>query len=488
MKVKTTSYKSGFLIGGTLVVAAFLLGYGLFSHYSSALSGKELSTPVMGKSTTRAMNPVCPEGVYIADPEVRQMPDGRIYLYGSRDEPTYGWCSPSYNVLSTSDMVDWYVEQTSFATRGDGKQVEYSDEILYAPDCIYNPKDGKYYLYYCLTGGGEDEGVAVSDSPYGPFRNGKKIAGIHGIDPSIFIDDDGQAYLFWGQWSGKGARLSEDMQSIAGEVQDGLVTYKRDSFNEGSSIRKRNGIYYYVYGSHSRHGESNCATLDYATSTSPLGPYTYRGVIIDNFDSGRNLENNHGCIFEVNDNWYVAYHRPTHASSSMRKACIEPITFNEDGTINEVEMTTQGVGGPISPSIRMEAYRACKLSGHLMPVVRRPEHDLPIEYLASIRQGDAAWWKYYDFDAERVNRFVCKTWSKNLEADIEIRLDAPDGELIGTCHLKPSQEGTAYAIHTAKIKPITGEHAVVLVFKSATGDCDHDLMNLEWFTFENASL
>ena len=80
------------------------------------------------------------------------------------------------------------------------------DQLLYAPDCIYH--NGKYYLYYCLTNEKEDEGVAVSSSPYGPFKEGKAIAGIHGIDPSVFIDDDGQAYLFWGQANAKGAKLS----------------------------------------------------------------------------------------------------------------------------------------------------------------------------------------------------------------------------------------------------------------------------------------
>lgn len=188
----------------------------------------------------RPMNPIVPEGVYIADPEVRQMPDGRIYLYGSRDEPGNAWCSRSYNVLSTSDLVHWDVEQTSFATQGLGKQTDYTEEILYAPDCIY--RDGLYYLYYCLADGGE--GVAVSASPYGPFKDGAAIKGITGIDPSIFIDDDGQAYLFWGQAYAKGAKLSKDMRSIEGGIRDSLLTYEEHAFNEASSVRKRNGIYY----------------------------------------------------------------------------------------------------------------------------------------------------------------------------------------------------------------------------------------------------
>lgn len=461
-------------------LAGSLLMAGLLAGCKPSGCKPNVSIPV---STHRALNPIAPPGVYIADPEVRQMPDGRVYIYGSRDEPGNSWCSHSYNVLSSSDLVDWHVEQFSFATEGLGKQVDYTDRLLYAPDCIY--KDGKYYLYYCLAGNGEDEGVAVSSSPYGPFRDGKVMEGISGIDPSVFIDDDGQAYLFWGQWHAQGAKLSKDMLSIEGAVHDSLLTYKTHFFNEGSSVRKRNGIYYLVYGSHSRHGESNCATLDYATATHPLGPYTYRGVIIDNWGSDRNLVNNHGCITEIDGQWYIAYHRPTHASGTMRKACLEPITFNPDGTISEVEMTTQGIGGPISPFYRMDAARACLLSGNVMVAVRRPDNDIPVEYLSGIRDGDHAYWKYYDFTDANVNRFTCKTWGKNRAAKIEIRLDDPEGELLGVCELASMDGEVAYAVHETKIKPVTGKHALVLVFKVIGPDTvDSDLMNLEWFVFD----
>lgn len=434
-------------------------------------------------SENRMLNPISPPGLYIADPEIRQMPDGRVYVYGSRDESISGWCSRSYNILSSSDLINWKVEQFSFATKGIGKQTDYTDRILYAPDCIYH--DGLYYLYYCLAGGGEDEGVAVASSPYGPFKNGKVIDGINGIDPSVFVDDDGQAYLFWGQVYAKGAKLSKDMLSIEGAVHDSLLMYDEHGFSEASSVRKRNGIYYYVYSGHQRHGKSNCATLNYATATSPLGPYTYRGVIIDNWGSGRNLVNNHGCIVEINGEWYVAYHRPTHGSSTMRKACLEPITFNPDGTIPEVEMTTQGIGGPISPLYRMDAARACLMSGNVMVSVRRPQNDIPVEYLSAIRNGDYAYWKYYDFTNVDANYFVCKTWGESTAAKIEIHLDSPDGELIGTCNIAPMQGEVAYAIHETRVKSITGKHALVLVFKAVDLDVrDVDLMNLEWFVFE----
>ena len=148
-------------------------------------------------------------------------------------------------------------------------------------------------------------------------------------------------------------------------------------------------------------------------------------------------------------------------------------------------MTTQGIGGPISPLYRMDAARACLMSDTVMVSVRRPENDIPVEYLAAVRDGDHAYWKYYDFTGSDVNHFICKTWDKNKAAKIEIHLDSPEGELIGTCELAPMQGETAYAIHETKIKPVTGKHALVLVFKAVDPNTkDVDLMNLEWFVFE----
>ena len=148
-------------------------------------------------------------------------------------------------------------------------------------------------------------------------------------------------------------------------------------------MRKRNGIYYYVYAQGGRHGRGCCACLAYATGRSPLGPFTYQGVIIDNFGSGPNLVNNHGCIAEINGRWYVFYHRPTHGTGTMRQACVEPITFNADGTIPEVEMTTQGIGGPINPLERMDAARACLTSGNVARNMRAATHGCAVSSILS---------------------------------------------------------------------------------------------------------
>lgn len=146
-------------------------------------------------------------------------------------------------------------------------------------------------------------------------------------------------------------------------------------------------------------------------------------------------------------------------------------------------MTTQGAGGPLSPLLRMDAARACLMGGNVMVAVRRPAHDVPVEYLAAIRDGDYACWKYYDFDLAQVDRLVCKTWDSNLAARMEIRLDSPEGKLIGICDLRPQSE-TAYAIHECAIQPVKGKHALYFVFKAANpAEIKSDLLNLEWFTF-----
>ena len=282
-----------------------------------------------------AQNPVVPPGVFAADPEGHQWKDGRLYLYVSRDESPDFYCSWRYDLLSTDDLKNWTIHRDAFASKGPNDEVPYSDGELYASDAAY--KDGKYYLYYSMRDA-IDEGVAVADAPAGPFRDGRPIEGISQIDPAVFIDDDGQAYLYWGQFSAKGAKLKDNMLEVdTTTIVDGLVTEQEHFFHEGSSMRKRNGIYYMVY-SHLRKGRPTC--IGYATSRSPLGPFEYGGVIVDNAGCDPESWNNHGSICEFDGRWYVLYHRTTNGTRSLRKVCIEPIEFNEDGSIDEVEMTS----------------------------------------------------------------------------------------------------------------------------------------------------
>lgn len=189
----------------------------------------------------------------------------------------------------------------------------------------------------------DSEGVAVSDSPTGPFRNPVQLP-CGGIDPAIFIDDDGQAYYYWGQLFSHGVKLGGDMMSFnEEEIVDNLVTEEEHFFHEGSSMRKIGDTYYYVYADMER---GKPTSLGYSTGKSPMGPFTYRGIIIDNDGCDPESWNNHGSIECVNGQWYVFYHRCSRGVQQHRRLCIEPIEILEDGTIPEVKMTSQGPGKP----------------------------------------------------------------------------------------------------------------------------------------------
>lgn len=173
------------------------------------------------------------------------------------------------------------------------KEEREKPALLFAPDCM--ERNGKYYLYFCMPD--DSEGVAVSDSPVGPFTNPIQLP-CGGIDPAIFIDDDGQAYYYWGQLFSHGVKLNEDMISFnRDEIVDDLVTEEEHFFHEGSSMRKIGDTYYYVYADMER---GKPTSLGYSTSKSPMGPFTYRGIIIDNAGCDPASWNNHGSIECVN--------------------------------------------------------------------------------------------------------------------------------------------------------------------------------------------
>lgn len=170
-----------------------------------------------------------------------------------------------------------------------------------------------------------------------------------------------------------------------------LVTEEEHGFHEGASVRKRDGLYYLVYSSISR---GRPTSLAYATSRSPLGPFKYRGIIIDNAGCDPESWNNHGSIEEVNGQWYVFYHRSSRASRAHRRLCIEPITFGADGSIPEVQMTSQGAGRAFNLGETIDAFRACELSG---TVFSGPDSE-GREVLQRIGQGDTAIYRYVQWD------------------------------------------------------------------------------------------
>lgn len=142
-----------------------------------------IGAAVLFAAAAKAQNPISPMGVYIPDPFARVF-NGRMYVYGSLDVKENDYCSDRYHVLSSDDLRHWTLTENAFKWK----------KTLYAPDMWC--KDGKYYLYFDCPGG--DEWVAEGKSPEGPFRKAVQIEGPDEIDPNIFVDDDGQAYYFWG--------------------------------------------------------------------------------------------------------------------------------------------------------------------------------------------------------------------------------------------------------------------------------------------------
>lgn len=411
---------------------------------------------------TVAQNPICPPGVYIADPSARLI-GNEVYVYGSLDEAPDMWCSTRYHLLRSGDLKSWTLERDIFSTLGEDDGVAYSDLPLFAPDMM--GRDGRFYLYYDMPD--QTEGVAESDSPTGPFRGGVKIDGAMGIDPCVFIDDDGQAYYYWGQFSGKGAKLAPDMKTIdKSSVVDGLVTEREHHFHEGSFVFKRNGIYYYVFADISRHDKPTC--LGYATSTSPLGPFKYGGVIIDNSGCDRNVWNNHGSVVEKDGKWYVLYHRSTHLSRYLRKACIEPIAFLPDGSIPEVEMTSQGASGPLDAFATIDAATACNVEGTTH--IRLMEGRSDAEVLAGIRNGDRAGWKYLDFGSGA--RQMTLRIRPRAGGTILVSADEPWHAPLAVVRVKPGDEWTDVTVNLNK--PLEGTHALWLSFIGILDDSVRD--------------
>lgn len=372
-------------------------------------------------------NPILPVSVHVPDSEAHVFSDGKLYVYGSFDNRDDVFCSEEYHVVSTADMKEWEIEDTAslkgsevpwfndpdapkypgidwskptpfikkmLEERPADKEAFEADSdkpkpaLLFAPDCI--EKDGKYYFYFCMSD--DSEGVAVSNSPKGPFTNVIQLP-CGGIDPAIFVDDDRNAYLYWGQLYSHGVRLNADMTGFdRNDIIDDLVTEEKHFFHEGSSMRKIGDTYYYVYADMER---GKPTSLGYSVSKSPMGPFEYKGIIIDNAPCDPESWNNHGSIECVNGQWYVFYHRSSRNSQMHRRLCVEKINIMPDGTIPEVKMTSQGVGEPFRPGETIMGYMACEVHGGCYI-------DLDDEYgeaLTSLNMGSSAIYRYVKNDS-----------------------------------------------------------------------------------------
>ena len=430
------------------------------------------------KEYINSHNPILPLEHHVPDSEAHVFSDGRLYVFGSYDAMPDAYCSDRYRVFSTADMrawtdhgvsfrgqdVPWYNDPdapkypgldfskpSAFLRRMMEDQnpedveahapVSFDIPFLYAPDAI--ERDGKYYLYFCMTD--QSEGVAVADQPYGPFRDPVQLP-CGGIDPAIFIDDDGQAYFYWGQIWSKGVKLNGDLRSFdPKDIVDNLVTEEEHFFHEGSSMRRIGDTYYYVFADMER---GKPTSLGYATSKSPLGPFTYRGIIVDNDGCDPASWNNHGSIECLNGQWYVFYHRCSRNTQFYRRLCVEPITINPDGSIDEVKMTSQGPGKPFAPGEKLMGWQACGLTGSCWI----DADDKYAESLQHIANGDTAVFRYVKSD-DSYTRAILECEG---EGTVDILLN---DRLVGTARI----EGGALKTEAA-ISAEAGEYELRLEF------------------------
>ena len=414
-------------------------------------------------------NPIAPEGKFLADPAGRVGPDGELRLFCSHDDNPKTYCSTQNDVLSSSDLSRWKLSERVFASESIGGGFNVKTP-LYAPDGIFH--NGKWWLFYCTPYVGHAEGVAVSDRAEGPYGDAHSFGFCRQIDPSVFRDDDGSMYLYWGQFSVKCARLERDFSGLVpGTVREAVIDAEHHHFHEGVQVFKRGGIYYLTYADVSRGGVPSC--IGYSTAPTPFGPFIYRGVIIDNAGCDPHRGNNHGSVVEFGGKWYVFYHRQSNGVGCLRKACVEPIEFDADGLIREVEMTSNGAGAPLDPFRAVEARLACLLEGNVRVTTLTDGQ----ERLTGIRDGDSALWRYFDFDAEArsVDLEVI------AEAGAKVRVLDGDGIVHGEGVVPPGDGKAMAKVTIGLVKPFArGRATVKLMF---TGEQGRDLMQLESFTF-----
>ena len=331
--------------------------------------------------------------------------------------------------------------------------------LLFAPDVV--ERDGKYYLYaYIVNAKGC---VAVADKPEGPFKLlSKYVYNVENhydngtfIDPGTLVDDDGRVYVYCGYQGSYMCELKPNMyEMVEGTYRPDIIPVTEPhKFFEACSPRKVGNTYYMIYSPQI----GSC--LDYATSDSPTGPFTYRGTIVDNgidYPGG----NNHGSICNINGQWYIFYHRMTNGTIMSRRACVEKIEILPDGTIPQVEMTSLGFEDALNPYYPTAADTACVLKGGCFVT----ELNIFDRVVTNLTDGCVMGWKYFDFGEDYSSKTMqvrMKIRGMGSNGRVRILLDSEDGEEIGCIKF-----GECDSVIGGRVKAVTGRHALYLVVES----------------------
>ncbi len=429
---------------------------------------------------------------YTADPSPLVVGD-TLFLYTSHDSSpdeildpnersSAGFFMYDWLLWSTTDMVNWTahgavasLKDFSWRTRDNG---------AWAIQTV--KRNGKYYLYAPLHGHGI--GVLVSDSPYGPFKDplGKPLVWQQehweDIDPTVFIDDDGQAYMYWGNPNTYWVMLNDDMISVKGDIHK--LDYHLDHYQEGPWLYKRNGHYYLAYA-------TTCCpeALGYAMSDSPKGPWKSKGYIMR--PTNRNRGNHpgicdykgHSYVFGQN---YDLMHLETFEHHERRSVSATEITYNADGTIQDVPywLDQQPLKQlqPLNPYRRVEAETMAW--GYGLNIV-----GVGNTCITDVNDGEYIRVRGVDFGAKGAKSFAMTAAAKGA-ATVTLRLDSQDGPVIGVLTVKETGSVDRFRSFTTKVKgangvlrpegrSVAGIHDLYLCFDKASGD-----IRLDWWQFK----
>jgi arabinoxylan arabinofuranohydrolase len=409
-----------------------------------------------------ATNPLITDQ-FTADPTARVF-EGKIYVYPSHDirEPAgyqgrANWfVMEDYHVFSSDNLTDWK-DHGVIVTRNDVPWADPRAYAMWAPDCVF--KDGKYWFYFPATAkdGGFRIGVAVADRPYGPFKPlATYIEGVKGIDPGVLVDKDGSAYLYWsGMDKLFSARLKPNMVEIEGEPRS-IDNLPKKGLQEGPFVFERAGTYYLTYP----HVANKIERLEYATSSSPLGPFKWAGVILDESASG--CWTVHHSILEYQGQWYLFYHDRDLSPSFDKRRSIraDKLFFDADGTIRKVTPTLRGVGiVDAKHEVQIDRHSATSPEGIAVSFL---DEGNPHAGWKTTFSAAKSWVRFDDVDFGGGGRKSVEVRAKSEAGGVlELRLDQPDGALLGRVKVAP---GAAWAIagHSAKKVP-AGVHNLVVV-------------------------
>lgn len=427
-----------------------------------------------------AQNPII-RNQYSADPTARVFGD-RVYVYPSHDifategKGRMGWfCMEDYHVFSSANLTDW-TDHGIIVTQNKVPWVRPDSYSMWAPDCI--ERNGKYYFYFPTSpkdtakyGRGFRIGVAVADKPTGPFiPEAEPIKDVKGIDPNVFIDKDGQAYLYWSQGNIYGAKLKSNMLELDSEVKT-LGDLPTKGLKEGPYMFERSGIYYLTYP----HVENKIERLEYAISDNPLGPFKFAGVIMDESPTG--CWTNHHSIIEFKKQWYLFYHHNDYSPNfdKARSIRADSLSFNPDGTIKKVIPTFRGIGISVATKeIQIDRYSSLSIKGASIEFIDTLDR---FKGWKTIFNSTGSWVQYnsVDFGKKKLKSVSVNALSV-AGGTLQIRTNGINGPVIADVKIPQSIEWKISKASVLKFEP--GVKNIFIVMK------DGKQVEADWIRFE----